>query len=369
MSECACGTDWIVEACDLETGRVRSIWHPVSMDWETNLNEIGRGSVTLATREVSIRDIWPGLTSVYISRISGGGASPTNPVCEFAGIVVEIGASESGTTTVGLQSIEWYLSRRNIRRTIRFDQTSQNEIGAALVAEAPGIPLTALADSTSRYRDREYRDFNRKNVYEAIEQLTQVINGPDYELAHDRADGSWSSQMIFRDQVGADRGVIIKSDREASAYSLSVSAQDMATLVDGIGYGQDEDTLIATARDDSGIYPRFDAAPAWKDIQRESTLMQQASGYLWENREPQAIPTVSLSGFVPDPSLVRLGDRIFTDISFGAATFRGFARIIGISWGLSADSALTRTLDLWPEGRASETVLNQVPDDLDCKDC
>lgn len=369
MTECACGTDWVVEACDLATGRVRSVWHPVSLEWETNLNEIGRGTVTLATRDVSIRDVWPGLTSVYISRVTGGGASPTEPFAEFAGIVVEVGASESGTTTVGLQSIEWYLSRRTIRRDVEFDQVPQTQIGADLVRLGAGIPLTGVADVSGRVRDRVYRYFNRKVIYEAIEQLTQVINGPDYELAHVRQDGHWSSQMIFRDHVGADRGVEIGSDREASAYSLSVSAEDMATVVDGIGYGQDEDTLIVTAQDDAGIYPQFDAAPAWKDVERESTLSQHASGYLFENREPQAIPTATLSGFVPDPSLVRLGDRVGVDLSYGAATFRGYSRVIGMSWGLSADSALTRTLDLWPEGRASETVLNQVPDDPTCEGC
>src|SRR5690625_4251777 len=109
MAACACGRDWVVETCHLASGLVRSVLHPLSMDGSTELNGVGQGTLTLPTRDLRIRDVWPNLTSVYISRVSGGGASPAQPVCEFAGIVEQVNATEAGTTQVGLKSIEGYL--------------------------------------------------------------------------------------------------------------------------------------------------------------------------------------------------------------------------------------------------------------------
>ena len=373
MAACdTCQARWLVEACDLASGRVRTIWQPISIDWEQRLNQVGKGSVTLPTKAIGIRDVWPGLTSVYISRIEGAdGASRTNPVCEYAGIVVEVGASESNVTTVGLKSIEHYLERRFLDTSVAFNGVEQTVIARDLVrrAENNGIPLYAEADASTIERDRQYEPWNRKFIGEAVMELTQVLNGPDWEIQHARSGGLWSSTMIFRDVVGVDRGVIIKSDIQATAYSMSIDQSEQATRVDGIGSGEEEDQLVAEVADNTGIYPRFDAAPAWKDVTRLNTLYQHADGYLEDHREPDARPTVSLSGFDPDPSLVRVGDVVEIDIDFGAITYHGKVRVISISWSLSGDETENRTLEVVPLDRASQTILNQEPSDDNCPDC
>lgn len=360
-----------MEVTDLASGVVRAIVHPVTVSWQNTLNRKGQGSMTFSTRAVKIRDIWPGLAGVYISRVADGNASEANPICEFAGYVDQVQAGDDNTTQVGIQSIDEYLWHRTIKDTIRWDNTSQTVIGKELVdlAAFNGIPLFSVAADSGTLRDREYKDWNLKIIGEAVEQLTGVINGPDWELGHTRTEGHWSSTMTFRDRVGADRGVILRSDQELSAYSITIDAADMATRVDALGEGEEEDQLRSTVVDPAGIYPEFDASPAWVDVSIPATLAQHAQGYLETNREPDARPTVTISGLDPDPSQLRLGDVVQIHTDYGPVTYHGAARVISISWGLDVDAPETRTLEVTPLLRASEAVLTQVPADPTCRTC
>lgn len=362
---CRCSRDFIVEACDLSSGTVRAVLDPISMDWQSVLNGWGQGTVMAATKDLRIRDVWPGLTSVYISRTSGGGgASRSNPVCEFAGMIESVNATEAGTTTVGMVSLESYLNRRTLKGQLEFSGVDQTEIGAALVraAEFNGIPLFAEAAPSDFARNRTYPPWNRKVIGEALEDLSQVINGFDWELSHSRTDGRWTTTMVFRDFVGVDRTqeVILESDRELSAYALTIDAKDQATWVDAIGSGEEEDQLLVTAIDGAGIYPEFDATPAWKDVTRLTTLQDHADGYLEDYREPRAAPTFSIAGLDPSPSLMRIGDMVHVRQDFGAVSFHGDARIITSSWALGEDEPISRTYEVLPLERASQSVLSQT---------
>jgi hypothetical protein len=371
MTACACGENWRFEIADLRSGRVRAILHPVAADWQTNLNRIGQGTITLATRDVVVRDIWPHLSSLYVTRTGGPGASPSAPVVEFAGMLESFTAMDDGTTVVGVITIDGYLRHRNIRDTLEFDQVSQTQVGKALVdyAATDGIPLTAVAAPSVRLRDRTYHEWDRKQIAEALEQLSDVIDGVDWELSHAKTGGAWTTTMTFRDRVGAVRDLILQSDREAAGYGLDVDARDHATHVDALGEGEEEDMLIRSAVDPTGVYPRFDAAPAWKDVSQPPTLQSHADGYLADYRDPVAVPSVTLRGLAVDSQETRLGDTVTVRVNYGAVTYKGPARIIGIAWALSPDEPETRTLSMVPLTRSSESVLNQVPDGDSCEDC
>jgi hypothetical protein len=368
------GGAWRVVACNLATGVERAVLHPVSFDFENKLNDYGQGTLTLVTRETLARDIWPHLTSIYFLRIGGPDATIEEPVVEFAALVEKFSASDNNTTSVGLKSIDSYLNNRVVRRTLDYESQPQTNIAASLVnytrtATPRGIPLRGVADVSRIARDRHYDPWDRKNVGEAVVQLCEVINGPDWELQHLRsAQGAWRTDMIFRDHVGGDRDMVLKSDREASAYSLDVDAANHATLVDALGAGEEENMLIATAVDDADVYPQFDATPAWKDIKRIGPLQNQADGYLDDYKEPIATPSVEISGYDPAPSLVRLGDTVAIETNFGAVTYKGRMRLTSISWKVSADAVATRAYEGEPTTRASDSVLNQVPDE-DCEEC
>jgi len=377
MSCNTCDENWLVESCDLDTGLVRNVLQPLDMRFDIGLNQFTDGALTLATRDIALREVWPGLTSIYISRVAGPGASRSDPVCEFAGIVTDFAMSESGTTVLGMKSIDWYLTRRNIRIQAEYTNVQQTDLAARLVnltssvyAGKGGIPLVGDWAPSEYRRDRVYDYWRRKNIGEAIQDLTQVINGPDWELVHVRAaDNTWLTRMLFRDYVGTDRGVLIRSDVEASAYSVSGDIENMANLVDAYGAGEDEDQLRELARNLYSIYPEFDATPVWNDVKLRSTLFDHAQGYLVANQEPAIVPTVTVPGLDVDPTELRVGDTISTDISYGGIRFAGQARVITIAWELGPESPETRTLELTPLDPASESMLLQQPLPVDCEDC
>lgn len=327
--------------------------------------------MTIPTRDVLVREIWPHRTSIYISRIAGGGATHANPVVEFAGMVETFEADDENTTKVGMPALEEYLNHRMLRERKVYRNVPQTQIGERLVqaAQEDGIPLTADADASEHARDRTYEKWDHKVIGEAIQELSDLEDGFDWELRHTKEDGAWSTQMIFRDYVGADRGVILASDREAFGYGLDVDASEHATLVDAIGSGEELYQIVATAQDNSGIYPRFDAAPAWNDVTLLKTLQPYANGYLLEHREPSAVPSLTLRGMVPDPAQVRLGDTVQVETEYGAVTYHGPARVTTISWAVEADEPETRTLSMSPMTRASESVFNQEPTTRNCRDC
>lgn len=378
MVDCdTCNENWLVEVCNLSTGLVRGVLQPLSMRFDVGLDEFTDGAITLPTRGISMRDVWPGLTSIYISRVAGPGASRETPVGEWAGIVTDFGMSESGTTEVGMKSIDWYTTRRTRRTSVTYTQRSQTEIAEAFLTYIQSrhdsgtgpIPLFGVAAPSTIYRDRTYEGWRRKNIGEALQELTQVIDGIDWELEHNRVNGAWSTDMIFRDQVGVDRGMVLRSDIEASAYSISANIQSLATLVDAYGAGTEEDQLIETALNRTSPYPSFDATPAWTDVTLRSTLADHAEGYLESNQEPAALPTVTLPGLDVDPTQLRIGDTVTVDISYGAIRFAGQARIITIAWEIAPGGPEYRTLELLPLIPPSQSMFPQLPSGLDCEEC
>lgn len=360
-----CDQHWAVIVCDLRTGRELKTLSPVSMSWQTNWSSPGQGTLTLSTRDTLVKDVWPHLRSVYIQRIAGGDASPFKPVTEFAGIVEQFSAQEGGTTQVGMKSIEQYLWYRHLDDRTTFNDVQQTQIAKKLVeaARIQGIPLYAVAAPSKYLRDRTYERWEKKNIGEALTQLHELVNGVEWEVQHARSDqGTWSTTMIFRDHVGVTRNLVLQSDREANAYSLEVDAAEHATHVDGIGESEaDETRPIYTAEDASRIYPRFDTAQAWEGVVVMKTLSEHVRGYLAQHQEPVATPTLTVPGLEPAPSLIRNGDVITVDVDYGAASYEGQGRVTSTSWNVGADAPPTRTFELQPLTRASESVLDQRP--------
>lgn len=396
----SCAEQFRVELCDLATGRVKTVPDVISMDWQTTLNDVGRGTLTVPTLNMRAIDIWPHRTSVYILRTAGpDGASPANPVVEFAGIVEQATPSDNGSTRLGMKSIEHYLQYREIVDDLEFGiktqvgggdtpddptddrftysgQVLQTEIAAALVnyARPDGIPLSGASDGSGIARYRFYDGVDKKPVLEAVTQLSDVINGPDWYLVHRRdSGGAWSTEIHFTDEISVDTGVVLRSDREANGYSLSMDASNHATHVWAAGSGDPQTgiPLESNVMDPEGFYPRFDGNPSWSDVSVQETLDEHAEGFLADNRDPLVTVGVSVAGLEKaDPSHTKPGHTVDVDVNYGAVTFRGKARILSVSWKLADNAPVMRSFDLYPvNGNTRDTVFNQTPGGSDCEEC
>lgn len=357
---CGCPSDrWLVESTVLATGEVYASLEPLSIDVEELLNEPGRGSLMLATKDTRLLDVWPGFTGIYVTHL------PSNTTLGF--YVEQVSADSGGTTMVGLQSIDMYLWRR-MMTTKQVFTGSQTAAGATLVglAAANGISLVGAAAPSAISWMRTFEAWERTIIGDAIRELVDSASGPDYVLEHVKTGNQWLTRMVFVDDAGVDTGIVFASDREAVAYSVEVNQSEQATYVDALGEGDGAARLIRHAEDLS-VYPRWDARPEWSDVNVSVTLQRNANGYLEKFKEPTAVPSVTIAG--PDFEGARPGTIVTVETCFGAASFQGKAQVVGVAYSVDADSPDVRTFTLRPLVSAHESVMNQVPCESPCPDC
>jgi hypothetical protein len=132
-------------------------------------------------------------------------AAIVNDIPTWAGIV---GVSDGGTEAVmslPVASLEAYLERR-IVRDHQFNQVDEAVIAATLVGDAgdiagvgSGIGLEIDAPLTGTLRTREYLLTDRKTVFDALQELMGVIDGPEWTIDLDWTDATKTAiAKIFR---------------------------------------------------------------------------------------------------------------------------------------------------------------------------
>lgn len=360
--ECSCANDWRVELVNLADGTRRRFAHPTGLTFENLLNEPGSASISLPVRDYTMADIWPHLTSVAITRISGPGASTTSPVCEYLGLVEDVRADSGGVLTLGMKSIEQYLQYR-LLPTTSFNQQPQNQIGAALVnyANADGIPLVGVGVD-GQLRDRNYGEDDDKVILEAVKQFTQVIGGPDYVLSHEFSSGHWSTEMEFVDRAGEDKGGQINARLGLSTYDIAVDATPHANKVIGVG---ENPNIKFTAIASETIYPLFERSEAWVDVSRQATIRQHAEGELEASLHPAASPSVTLVG-TELAAEFNLGDTVHLKMDHGAVAYHGPARLIGKAWASEEGSPTSCTFSLVPLTDSADAILDAPNTGQEC---
>nr|BFF26874.1 hypothetical protein GCM10025732_48390 [Glycomyces mayteni] len=126
----------------------------------------------------------------------------------WAGIVWKTVETSEGGLDLGVATIESYLDRR-YTRTLKFTQIEQAFIMrdlAKIAADITGIPLEFDITPTGIARDRTYNDDEDATLYKRIQELSEVINGPEWMIRAEYAD-EWGSKLrlIFtcRAKIGA----------------------------------------------------------------------------------------------------------------------------------------------------------------------
>lgn len=362
--KCCCRQGaWRFEACDILTGRVKAVLHPVSANWEEKESAPGNGTMVLASQDLRPDNLWVHTTTVYISQVINGVR-----VGRWAGIVEDFDSVGGGAVQVGLKSIDNYLNQRNLADanggiTLSFAKISQTEIAATLAEAAltvGGISMFATAGVSAHKRDRTYHSWDFKNIGEAIHQLSEVISGIRYRLYHVHKDegsgSSWRTEIRFLDTAGEDRKVKLRGGREGASYRLRVDGRNHATWAFGIGEGEEKLQKVSIAYDQALIYPYFHAVPAWKDVSVQETLDAHTAGYIANHRDPVTTPSITLPGLDPAPERLQLGDRVWVEFEYGLTTFKGYCKILSISWSISDGTPVYRALAFAPEIRPGDGV-------------
>lgn len=356
---CDCGPEWTVESFDLRTGRVLGVLNPTNIDVQALLNDVGTGTIDLSARDVPPRLVWPRLVGIGVM---------WQDVPVWVGWVETVEMSSDSSLRAGVIPLDGYMFQRHIDVTVTWNQQSQTAGLANMVNRfCDGIALSAVAETSAFFRDRTYYWYDHHVVGDLVSNMTEVINGPDWELVPSRVNGVWHGTIIFRDAVGAERPFSLISGRDSGNYGITIDGGDMGTHQHSVGDGQDEDQIEEFAEDLS-VYPRFDTTTGYSSVTNRNTLREYATGRVEMFGEPAAVPSMVVDGPNPPPSQLRVGDVANVDINHAQWRYRGPARVLGLTYKGSPDNADTRSLMFSPLERASDTILVQQADD-DCEDC
>lgn len=377
-----CGEGWRIETTHLNTGVVKAVLHPISVEWEEPYSRPGAGTLKASSVGPAMADVYPHTSGLYISRVLPDGSR----YCRFGGYIEAIRPDPQNPELVEIAApaIDEYLFHRllvNETEGIAYstpgyvDEVTpgpgldQNLIAKQLLDIAVGgkgyIPLKGVATTSAFTQIQHWDPWDYKNIGEAIRELTEASNGVRYSLTHTFYEdpARWVSVITFTDEQNTDRGVVLRGNFEGWQYGLQLDAKDQASRIYGVGSGTGTTQMFSVAYDEDADLPEFQKTMAWKDEKVPATLDAYTIGAVTKYRDPAATPTLTLIGLedVPPETLLP-GDIVSADIGYGVATFRDQkARVESQAWRLNVDEPVTRTLALDPVIRPSLSVKTQTP--------
>lgn len=296
---------------------------------------------------------WYDMTTPYVSAI----LLVQDSTVLWGGIVVKRERKLGGSgISLTLSTIEHYLDSVYIR-TASYRKMSQTQIAANLIGFTSGHRLTVQTDAglSTIIRDRDYDETQDKTILSAIQELSGVINGPEwYGTWRANEQGGFSPFIVVRDRLGKYREQAVFD--ETTMTELTV-LEDYST-----GYGANRVQATSSAEgaesafSDWQVYTDF-ARPeveykyqAGTSIVRKDTLNQHAMSELEELKNG----TITLSFITslvnsPQPGVDwDLGDTVNYDLSNVSKYLpdytSGVVRIIGYDLDYSQAWKLTPVL-------------------------
>lgn len=335
-------------AADLLSGTIREEVPFDACRYAEVLNRPGSIEATIGLRHAKATRaiLAPGLTALHVER---------DGAIRWSGILWTAKASSSkASLTVGGQGWWSYFRRRHVRETLAFAQADQLEIARALVAYAQAQPGGDLgvalgAEASGVLRDRTYEWWARKNVGLAVEELAGVSGGFDFEPAAAWAAGgrvAWSLRLHYP-RRGRPTALVWELGGNLDDLDEEEDATRQAGLVDGIGAGDGEGTLIATASDPAPGYPLLEDVRAWKDVSVPATLQAHADAALKAGRLPlDRVPRAVAKQDHPDTTLgaFEVGDTVTLRARDGWIDVAYPGRIMEV--GVSVDREGAETVDV-----------------------
>lgn len=162
----------------------------------------------------------------------------------WGGIVIKRERKLGGSgINLTLSTIEHYLDSVYIR-DLSFSQAPQTQIAAGLVelTKPNGLYVKPdIGDSTIK-RDRTYSETQNKTVLSALQELSDVINGPEWYGTWREIDrGVFQPTLIIRDVLGTYRANAVFEESTMTDFSL---LEDYST-----GYGANKVQATSSAED------------------------------------------------------------------------------------------------------------------------
>lgn len=323
---------------NIKTGQVVEEVPLRSVKWGKELNGPGtfEGSIDADHPKASRDVVHPGARFLYVLR---------DGVPVWGGILW-IARNTGGTLEVQAQGIWSYYRRRLIKATTTFTNTDQFTIAQTLLdaaADAPGGDIGVAVPNTTCgvLRDRTYYSVERKQLGEAVEQLSAVENGFDFEVATSLSGATFTNNVVFYyPRQGRRLDAVWDVSVHVSLDSWEVDASATANSISGLGSGDGEDALVLDVADPAKLseYPLLEDTASFKDVVERSTLDAHSRAELTRRSAPTALPELTLlpTSETTVGSFV-VGDEVRLRGTRGWPELDGWYRIVGYNVEVSDD--------------------------------
>lgn len=171
------------------------------------------------------------------------------------------------------------------------------------------------------YRDRSYE---RKEVASLITQMSNVINGCDFEFTPDKLFNTYQTKGTYRPSVR------LTYPGNIQAFNFTRTLDKVANYVYGIGSGTGDEAVQSQAEDvnsEDYLYRR-EKISIWNSVTDQDTLNEHTDSVLHAGSEIIELPNITLRDNELDMSEIDTGDTVkvilggFASISHVSGDYR-----------------------------------------------
>ncbi len=224
--------------------------------------------------------------------------------------------------------------------------TPASYLPLALTAVTPAGVLRGLSGRT---RDRTY--YGSQNIGAAVDDLSKIINGFDYDVVPSAVDAT-DSLRVFYPQQGVTRtdGIALQYGSTISSLTRLVSSGDYANYVRVLGNKTSsaptpqfysEATAAGTATSTAGLWMLADDAT---DVTIQSTLDEKAAGELTLDAVLVPHYTLGLRPGAYEWGQPNMGDVVPLIVQTGRLDVNTTVRVLGITYDIGDDGQEDVTL-------------------------
>lgn len=222
-----------------------------------------------------------------------------------------------------------------------------------------GVRLGNVIGGNQVRRDRTYSE---KEVKSLFQQMSEVINGPDFEFTADKKLNIYAAQGVYRPSLR------LAYPGDIAGFSWTRSVENIANQVIGKGSGNGDDAVSATATDNEGAgycYLRQKIA-TYNSVEQETTLQQNINAVVAQGSMPFEVPSLTIQNDVLDLNQLGVGDTVMVDMSGAGdaelARINGPYRIEQISCAVDSNDSESVTLT-FDDYNIDEIISQQQPED------
>ena len=157
------------------------------------------------------------------------------------------------------------------------------------------------------------RNYERKEVALAIQQMSQVINGCDFAFTPDKLFNTYDKKGAYRPDVVLRFG----QDGNITGFNFNRSIAKVANFIYGLGSGNGEDVILSTAEDANSedyLYRR-EKIIMWNSVKIQETLDEHTDSALHQLSSVIELPSITVRDGAVDLSTLDVGDTVAIDLN------------------------------------------------------